>query len=124
MAYHETITGNDTGSVMTSVLGSGERPLFRDLCDYVVPLAATSWKELGVHLLDPKYQGELMIIEADYPQNAKKCCQIVLQKWLTTKVNATWGQLIQALQSPGLQLNYLASQIEILIKANEMNSNG
>ena len=71
---------------------------------------ADKWKDLGVQLL--VRSDHLRIIAADHPHDALSCCQCVLEKWLDTTTDATWNQLIAALRSPSVQLDYLASQLE------------
>lgn len=87
------------------------RPPLKDLYDHVVPKAAGKWKELGAQLLGDDCLGTLAAIEENCPRDAERCCKRVLEKWLETKNNANWDQLIQALESPSVQLNYLSSQI-------------
>ena len=41
-----------------------------------------------------------------------RCCQEMFIKWLNTKENASWNQLLEALRSPCVQRIDLASQIE------------
>ena len=89
-----------------------DRPSLKDLYDHVVREVAHKWKDLGVQLLRNDQQKELDIIEKDHPRDAVECCKCVLNKWLDTTTGATWNQLISALKSSTLQLDYLANQIE------------
>ena len=89
-----------------------DRPSLKDLYDHVVGEVAPQWKDLGVQLLRPDQQKQLGIIELDHPRDAVECCKCVLNKWLDTTTDATWNQLISALRSPTVQLDYLAAQIE------------
>jgi len=62
----------------------------------------TSGRNL-VELLNPKpLERSLEIIEADYPHSVEKCCRQMFQKWLSTKTDANWSQLITALKHIGL----------------------
>ena len=92
-----------------------KRPLLKDLYDHVVIKVADKWRDLGVQLLGPDHQGMLNVIAADHPHDVTNRCKGVLEKWLDTNMNATWNELIEALRSPGIQLNYLAGQIEQMI---------
>ena len=92
-------------------LGSG-RPSSKDLYDHVVNNVADKWRDLGVQLLRPDQEKMLDIIAADHPHDVVSCCKCVLNKWLDTTTNATWNELIRALRSPSVQLEYLASQLE------------
>jgi len=52
----------------------------------------------------------------DYRHNTLECCKRMLDKWLETEWgNASWDQLIEALQSQSVQLNHLASQIRRML---------
>ena len=88
------------------------RPCIKDLNDVVAFQVAVKWKDLGVQLLLPQYQGILDIIAKDHPSDTLTCCKCMLKKWLETTTNASWNQLINALRSPSVQLDYLASQLE------------
>ena len=44
-------------------------------------------------------------------------------KWLDTQVMASWNQLLKALRSPSVQLEYLANQIEQMLD-NENDNHG
>ena len=102
------------------IIGS-DRPSLRSLHDHVVNSVAGKWKDLGVQLLSPEM---VDIIAADHPHDVVSCCQCVLKKWLdTTSDAATWNQLIKALRSPSVQLDYLAGQLEqMLIPGHHGNS--
>ena len=54
----------------------------------------------------------LDIIAADNPRDVVRCCKCVFKKWLETTSDATWNELIRALRSPSVQLDYFASQLE------------
>ena len=72
---------------------------------------ADKWNDLGVQLLRSDQENRLNIIAVDHPHDAVSCCKRVLEKWLDTTTDATWNQLITALRSPSVQLDYLASQL-------------
>ena len=73
---------------------------------------ADKWRELGVQLLLPSHQRILKVLAKDHPHDAATCCKRVLEKWLDTTTDATWNELIRALRSPSIQLDYLAGQLE------------
>lgn len=58
---------------------------------------ATDWKEIGT-LLGLR-NGELKIIEYEHSISVHDCWRIVLAKWLKDIPNASWGQLISAIES-------------------------
>ena len=73
------------------------RPTLRDLIIHVIPSVAIKWFELGVVLLDPKYQNELSTIETDTRNDAATSCRKMFSKWLNTDQLASWDKLIKAL---------------------------
>ena len=99
---------------MLSMTLGCDRPLFRDLVRYVVPLVANDWYELGLYLLDPKYENELDIIETNTKNDTKTCCRKMFSKWLETDKLASWDKLITALTVIGL--DNVASDIEQLLE--------
>ena len=91
------------------------RPSLKDLYDHaVINLdAANKWRDLGVQLLPRLGQERMLdIIAADHPHDVVSCYKCVLKKWLDTTTDATWNELIRALRSPSVQLDYLAGQVE------------
>jgi len=83
----------------------------------VVPSVANHWYDLGLQLLDPKYENELNIIEEDTKNDAKTCCRKMFSKWLTTDKLASWDKVIEALTL--IELNNLASKIKQLLEQGE-----
>ena len=83
----------------------------------MIPSVATRWYELGLVLLDTKYQNELTIIEADIRNDAVTCCRKMFSKWLNTDELANWDKLIKAVRI--VQLNNVASDIERLLLQGE-----
>ena len=94
-----------------------DRPTLRDLSTHVIPLVNTKWYDLGLQLLDPKYENELDTIEADTKNDAATCCRKMFRKWLNTDELASWDKLIKALRI--VQLNNVASKIEQLLLQGE-----
>ena len=78
---------------------------------HVIPFVATKWHDLGLELLNAKY--ELDDIEENYGNNKKECCRKMFSKWLNTDELASWDKLIEALRI--IQLNNVASDIEQLL---------
>ena len=99
--------------MMIAMCTGSDRPSLKDLHEHVAIGAAGKWKDLGVYLLPQSGQAEMLkAIGADHPRDVVGCCKCVLEKWLDTTTDATWDQLITALRSPSIQLDYLASQLE------------
>ena len=79
----------------------------------MIPLVKTEWFNLGLQLLDPKYENELNTIEADTRNDAALSCRKMFSKWLNTDELASWDKLITALRI--VQLNNVANDIEELL---------
>ena len=94
-----------------------DRPELRDLVNHVVPSVANHWYDLGLQLLDPKYENELDIIEGD-KNDTKTCCRKMFSKWLKTDELASWDKVIEALILIGL--NNVASKIKTLLGQSEL----
>ena len=77
----------------------------------VIPEAAAHWWYLGIQLLKSR-MGTLSTIKANYPQDVNRCCQALLEKWLESQSDASWDQLIEALESPLVEMVYLAERIK------------
>ena len=94
------------------------RPTLRDLLIHVIPSVATNWYDLGVVLLDPNYQNELKIIEANTRnESVTTSCRKMFSKWLDTDKSASWDMLMKALRI--VQLNNVANDIEQLLLQGE-----
>ena len=87
----------------------------------MVPLVKASWFNLGLQLLDPKYDSELNAFEADTRNDAATSCRKMFDKWLSTDELASWDKLIKALRI--VQLNNVASDIEQLLLQSEHSTN-
>ena len=84
------------------------------MLDYVVPHAAAKWYDLGLQLMDPRYENKLAIIEKDGRGDAQVCCRKMFNDWLATEESPTWNKVICGLKTVGL--NYVASNIEIQLQ--------
>jgi len=81
---------------------------------HVIPKVNTKWYDLGLELLDDEYAGELETIHKDYRNDGSKtCCQKMFSKWLETRDDASWDQLIEAMRT--IKLNSIASDVEQLL---------
>ena len=86
----------------------------RDLATHVIPSVKTEWYNLGLQLLDPKYENELNTIEADTRNDAATCCRKMFSNWLNTDEHASWNKLMRALRI--VQLNNVANDIQLLLQ--------
>ena len=64
---------------------------------------AARWHDLGAQLLTDDTVGVLDVIKVDYPNDASACCNKMLVKWLELQPNATWSQLMTALENIGME---------------------
>ena len=81
----------------------------------MIPSVAVDWYELGLELLDPKYEHELDIIEKDNKDDTKTCCRKMFTKWLNTDKLAYWDKLMEVLEAIGLD----SVATDIQLKAGE-----
>ena len=100
------------------IIGHGSRPTLRDLARHVIPSVKTEWYNVGLELLDPKYENELDTIEADTRNDGvTTSCRKMFSKWLNTDELASWDKLIKALKD--VELINVASDIEQLLEQGE-----
>ena len=81
----------------------------------MVPHLSPQWYVLGVKLLKEEQESHLDIIESDHAGDNKKCCIAMFWYWLSTNAGATWKQLIEALQSPAVELPVVAANLEKML---------
>ena len=87
------IIGINDYRIYVYILGN-ERPQLKDIDNYVVIKYAANWKQLGRNL---KINEDLLnIIEKDYPY-CEDCCSKMLNDWLDSKPDASWGILLTAI---------------------------
>ena len=73
---------------------------------------STKWYELGLQLLEECSGVKILNeIEHDYPSNVNRCCIKMFEKWLNQQCNASWDQLLTALND--INMNKAAEQIKI-----------
>ena len=72
------------------------------------------WRTLGIELLGQGGITELDVIKANNVDNVTKCCSAMLTLWRQRQTDASWNQLIEALNQ--LKLNRVATEIEKLLK--------
>ena len=83
-------------------------PSLKDLYEHITPHYAADWKVIGTLLDLPS--GELKTIEADHPNSVKRCCNEMLDKWLRIDAEASWGKLLEAVQSPAVSNDQAAAK--------------
>ena len=86
----------------------------RDILKPDFSRVATKWSELGVQLLDDAETDILYVIKADHPSDVTTCCNEMFERWLRIQPDASWSQLVTALNKIGLKV--VAEDINKLIK--------
>ena len=77
----------------------------------------TRWHELGLVLVD-SYR-ILKVIEADHRSDVNTCFHLMFKKWLDKTPNASWGQLVTALNN--VEMNTAADAISKHFKSGMYN---
>ena len=68
---------------------------------------ATKWHELGLVLVDS--YSVIKRIEADHHNDVTTCCRVMFEKWLQMKPDASWNELVTALN--GIEMKTAADFI-------------
>ena len=78
----------------------------------MVPFVADKWRDIGVRLLPPTLVDNrvLEVIAADHPHSVEDCCKGMFDKWLETQKDASWNQLIEAINA--IELCSIASKLK------------
>ena len=78
----------------------------------MVPSVADKWRDVGVYLLHPTLVDNrvLEVIAADHPHSVEERCKSMFDKWLETQKDASWNQLIEAINA--IKLNSLAIKLQ------------
>ena len=61
----------------------------------------TKWYDIGLELLDSD-TATLDVIKKNNPADTDECCTEMFKKWIESKPDASWDQLINALSTIGL----------------------
>ena len=77
----------------------------------VISAIGPKWYELGIALLDDDQLTQLKTIKSNNIE-VNRCCIEMLMYWLDTHSNATWNDLVEALKTPGVELNNVATMVE------------
>ena len=76
------------------------RPQLADLQNHITSNYAAQWTVIGTQLGIPS--GILQGIQASHPTDAFHCCNMMLERWLDTDYNATWGKVYKAVDCPAV----------------------
>ena len=74
---------------------------------------ATKWYELGLELVDSN--NALKVIEANHHSDVNICCRVMFEKWLEKTPNASWSQLVTALDN--IKMKAAADSVRKLFKS-------
>ena len=74
-----------------------DSPKALEINRHVAPYCATKWRELGEALgMTPP---QLDIINVDHPNSCEERCKVMLRKWVKQDVSATWGRLVDCMNT-------------------------
>ena len=94
----------------------GDRPSIRQLVEVMrmedVNIS-TWWIDLGLEL--NVSNNDLQVIKVNNCDDVNTCCRIMFEKWLRMTPNASWNQLIIALEA--IEMNTAANAISKLFKS-------
>ena len=74
---------------------------------------ATKWYELGLELVDSNKA--LKVIETNHRNDVNTCCRLMFEKWLEVKSDASWSQLVTALDN--IEMKAAADTVRKLFKS-------
>ena len=84
--------------------------LLQDIMTADITGFSTKWYELGLQLLEERTSIRILgEIEHDNPNNTSRCCTKMFERWLNQQPNASWDQLLTALDN--INMNTAAEQI-------------
>ena len=78
----------------------------------MIPHVATKWYELGAMLLNEEQEYKLKEIQSNFGSDVHKCCLQMFHFWIESHPDANWYILVEALQSPGVELGTIAFNIK------------
>ena len=95
---------------MYSHLFVKDRPSLKDFNNYVRKWITPRWEDLGIQL--DITEEKLDEIKASLMADCVKCCTEVFKHWCQKyPEEATWKTLLEALESPCLEMNDVAKRI-------------
>ena len=78
----------------------------------MISRVTTKWYELGAMLLSEDQEHKLEEIQSTFGSDVHKCCLQMFLFWKQSHPEANWYILVKALQSPGVDLGTVASDIQ------------
>ena len=88
-------------------LATDSTPSLGELYETITPKYAADWKEIGTLL--GMHNAHLKVIEASHPNDPRRCCNRMLEKWLEVDPNASWNKLDMVTQSPAVSSTFINS---------------
>ena len=73
----------------------------------------TRWRDLGLELVDSNKI--LRVIETNHPSDVDTCCRLMFEKWLEKTHDASWSQLVTALDN--IEMATAADAVRKLFKS-------
>ena len=86
------------------------KPKLGDLVNWVVPQAADRWEKICVQLIGDEHRHIVANIRRD-GHGAEDCCQRMFEQWLDLYTNATWQDVLNALQSGSVRKIALSEEL-------------
>ena len=78
----------------------------------------TRWHDLGLELVNSN--NILKVIEVNYPSDVNTCCLLMFQRWLERTPDASWSQLVTALNN--IEMNTAADAVNKLFKSGNLST--
>ena len=82
----------------------------KTLINLVIPQVSAQWEYVGLSLLGKHEVSRIRMIKKDNASDPQRCCMEMLCYWLESCPDASWQNLIDALQD--VELNAVAADIE------------
>ena len=77
----------------------------------IISSIGIKWYELGITLLDDDQVKQLKVIESNNNEVTRRCTEMLIY-WLESHSDATWNDLVEALQASGVELNNVAAMVK------------
>ena len=100
--------------VISYIYLENDRPLMKDIVNFVVPDVQRKWYDLGLQLLDPRDEGFLQGLKLQYPNTSDRC-RAVFERWLDVNTKASWSMIMGALNERSVNLPNLSHEIESML---------
>jgi len=89
-----------------------DRPLLRDLSNFVSPNVGGKWFTLGLQLIDQAHTSVLFNMKNYLHNTCEDQCIEMFNQWLIIDSKATWNKVIASLKEPAVNLQNLAQTVD------------